>query len=188
MPTSGIYRYFPVRLRHPDSPCSAACGITEPEADTAVILAAHADPAGALEELIRQLCTRSLEYPIDSLYHRTAEPLAHRLVLLRNMQRGTIDYLVACPPRRVRSSGRDARFMVQAAFAVAVDVAPGAPPGHHRGRQRRDGDVDGGLSADTDVLLSKGSESALPFRYCDWSQSCTFLPRSCVSSWSTGRS
>ena len=167
MPTSGIYRYFPGKADILTALFRRAADRLS--ADTAVILAAHADPAGALEELIHSYVLRSLEYPgIDSLYFTERPSLSPTdSVLLRNMQRGTIDTWVGVlTAARPDLSGRDARFMVQAAFAVAVDVGalarhPDTTAGVSAAMETLMAAV---LSADTDALLSKGSESALPFR------------------------
>lgn len=167
MPTSGIYRYFPGKADILTALFRRAADRLS--ADTAVILAAHADPAGALEELIHSYVLRSLEYPgIDSLYFTERPSLSPTdSVLLRNMQRGTIDTWVGVLTAvRPDLSGRDARFMVQAAFAVAVDVGalarhPDTTAGVSAAMETLMAAV---LSADTDALLSKGPESALPFR------------------------
>ncbi len=168
MPISGIYRYFPGKADILTALFRRAADRLS--ADTAVILATHSDPAAALQRLIHSYVLRSLEYPgIDSLYFTERPNLSPTdAVLLRNMQRGTIDTWVGALTAAIPDlSGRDARFMVLAAFAVAVDVGALA---RHRPDTTAGGDaateafMAAVLSADADALLSKGPGSALPFR------------------------
>ncbi len=131
MPTSGIYRYFPGKADILTALFRRAADRLS--ADTAVILAAHADPATALNMLVHSYVGRSLDHPgIDSLYFTERPNLSPADgVLLRNMQRATVDswveVLTAVYPDL---SHRDARFVVQAAFALVVDVAALTLAGH----------------------------------------------------------
>jgi AcrR family transcriptional regulator len=123
MPTSGIYRYFPGKAdilaalfrRSADRLAS----------DTGAVLATSPDPRIALERLIECYVTRSFDSPeIDYLYFtERTHVLPSDAVLMHNMQRATVDTWV----RLVRAvhpdlSDRDARFVVQAAFALVVDL------------------------------------------------------------------
>jgi AcrR family transcriptional regulator len=124
MPTSGIYRYFPGKgdilaalfRRSADRLAS----------DAAAVLSAETDPRIALERLVESYVARSFDSPgIDYLYFAERNNLPPSdAVLLHNMQRDTVDTWVrlvgAVHPAL---APREARFVVQAAFAVVVDLA-----------------------------------------------------------------
>lgn len=172
MPTSGIYRYFPGKADILTALFRRAADRLS--ADTAVILASHADPATVLKMLVHSYVVRSLDLPgIDSLYftERPNLPPADG-ALLRNMQRATVDtWVEALTAAYPDLSPRDARFVVQAAFALVVDVGTLA--------DRRDrGAVGAAMETLMAAVLSvpagpraadsravpTGAESALPIR------------------------
>ena len=124
--------------------------------------------------LVHSYVVRSLDLPgIDSLYftERPNLPPADG-ALLRNMQRATVDtWVEALTAAYPDLSPRDARFVVQAAFALVVDVGTLADP-RDRGAVGAAMEtlmaavlsVPAGPRAADSRAVPTGAESALPIR------------------------
>jgi AcrR family transcriptional regulator len=123
MPTSGIYRYFPGK-----ADILAALfrrSADRLSSDTAAVLAVETDPRTALGRLVECYVARSFDSPgIDYLYFAERNSLrSSDAVLLNNLQRGTVDTWVRLvADLHPALTHRQARFVVQAAFALVVDL------------------------------------------------------------------
>ncbi|HEX5144166.1 MAG TPA: TetR/AcrR family transcriptional regulator [Mycobacterium sp.] len=123
MPTSGIYRYFPGKADILAALFRRAADRLA--ADTAAVLAGEPDPGIALRRLVESYVARSFDCPeIDYLYFAERNNLpASDGAMIHNMQRATVDtWARLLTSIHQGLSDREARFVVQAAFALVVDL------------------------------------------------------------------